>query len=202
MTDEEIKALIASGRSCHPHVVSATPSCLPPMWEMNLKDIADHSSERRQAQATQLNTVTALLNALGIKALTEGPQSQQALASMLLQRQFASDNEKSLRSQINDNETALMRGVTFSQLVRSLDSNELLKSTAIAALIEGLGWIRAVEVDITGAKSIAAAQANHVNNIAQKAIDTAYGGVIGLGTLPRGSGGIPQPLRVAMEKQA
>jgi hypothetical protein len=204
MTDEEIKALIAQcGHNPPARVVpGGVPSCLPPMWEGNLKDIADNWSMDRQVPVQQLNNLTALLNAQSVKGLTEGPQNQQALVSMLLQRQFINDNEAALRRAANENETGLFRGLTLSSLIKALDANELLKNVSIGALIEGLGWVRALQVDITGAKSISATVANQVSSIAQKAIDTAYGGVIGLGTLSRGGlSGIPQPLEVKLAKE-
>jgi hypothetical protein len=165
----------------------------PPWYEENLKEVASNWGYDRQPLVVQQQSLMSMLNALGIKGINDGASGIQALGANIQARVFANDNETLLRRTADDNQTALFRGLTLSGVLRHVDDNHVLTTEALASVIKNGEWVTAQEVNITATKTLENSTVQHIANMAQKAVDTAYGGVIGLGRLE-----VPQPLVVKM----
>ena len=165
----------------------------PPWYEEDLKETAANWGYNRQVPVYGQNSLVAFLNSLGVKGITDASSGQQSLAALLLQRQFANDNGHEFAMAADKNATDLYRGLTISGLLRHIDDNHVLTTEALAGVIKNGEWVTAQEVNITATKAVDSTTVGKIADLAQKALDTAYGGVIGLGRLE-----VPQPLNVKM----
>jgi len=60
-------------------------------------------------------------------------------------------------------------------------------------VIKNGAWVTAMEVNLMGTKVVEDQTVQHIANLATKAVDTAYGGVVGIQPLKFD---VPQPLQV------
>jgi hypothetical protein len=176
-------------------------------WENNIKETVDNYGIDRQVPFWHYSDKVAnnqagleLANAnnqAGLELAKTNGQALLELAGSYGQsdmRRFQSDID--LRRAADDNAKSLLQTAAISGYLRHVDDNHVMTTNILAALTEGLAWVRALEVNITAAKSLDATIVNKVADIAQKALDVQSGGVIGNAL---GGTSIAQPFVVKMQ---
>jgi len=163
------------------------PNVWTAWWENNIKETVDNWAINRQVPFWHYSDKVANNQALLELASKNGQDDQRKFATAVEAQTLADNNLRSLLL------TAAVTG-----LQRHVDDNHVLTTNALAALVERLGWISAMEINITASQSMQSTMANKVADIAQKALDVHSGGVIGnaLGS------GIAQPFKVEIAKSS
>lgn len=176
-------------------------------WENNMKEVVDNYGIDRQVPFWHYSDKVAN-NQAGLEVAKANGQATLELAktngqnlldlaginSQADMRRFQSDID--LRRASDDNAKSLLQTAAISGYLRHIDDNHVMTTNILAALTEGLAWVRALEVNITAAKSLDATIVNKVADIAQKALDVQSGGVIGNAL---GGTNIAQPFVVKMQ---
>jgi hypothetical protein len=190
MTQEEINALAAQVyAACHegPGCPSPVATGIPrwsAWWETNMKETVDNYGIDRQVPFWHYSDKVANNQSLLEMAGSNGQADQRRFATAQDTQRAADDNLKSL-----------LQAAAVTGLQRHVDDNHVLTTNVLAALVERLGWISAMEINITAAQSMQSSIANKIADIAQKALDVQSGGVIGNALKDF----IPQPLVVSMK---
>ena len=169
-------------------------------WELNMKETADNYGIDRQVPFWHYSDKVAN-NQAGLELAKANGQATLELAktngqnlldlagtnSQADMRRFQSDID--LRRATDDNAKSLLQTAAISGYLRHVDDNHVMTTNILAALTEGLAWVRAMEVNITAAKSLDATVVNKVADIAQQALNVQA----------KSGCNIPQPFAVSMK---